>query len=275
MNEIELFRTDVPEQCTPEQARDLTDRIKFSLDGMWELVRAAYISRAWAALGYLTWDEYCTREFGTSHIRLPREERGEVIGSLRDSGLSLRAIAAATGLSRGTVGNELAGSGVQNWTPEVEVTREPAPPDPVERPRQETPPAVATPAAVRPVTKGLDGKTYQPSRPARAPAPSPPADLPPPLFTPPEAGPASDAAREALSAFVGSDPAIRLAAWRTSFMAAIGRMASITEFKPDDVAVKADQQLIDELQAAHRHLGNYIDRINAQRPSGLRLVQKG
>jgi transposase-like protein len=53
--------------------------------------------RSWSALGYESWDDYCTREFGTSRLRLPREERSEVVSSLRESGLSIRAIASATG----------------------------------------------------------------------------------------------------------------------------------------------------------------------------------
>jgi len=55
--------------------------------------------------------------FGTSRLRLPREERAEVVASLRESGLSIRAIAAATGLNKETVNNvtrELSG----NRTPE-------------------------------------------------------------------------------------------------------------------------------------------------------------
>lgn len=49
----------------------------------------------------------CTREFGTSRLRLPREERAEVVASLRESGLSQRAIASATGLSQDTVRRDL------------------------------------------------------------------------------------------------------------------------------------------------------------------------
>ena len=40
-------------------------------------------------------------------ITLPREERQEVVASLRDSGLSLRAIEAATGISKKTVISDL------------------------------------------------------------------------------------------------------------------------------------------------------------------------
>jgi hypothetical protein len=99
-------------------ARALTDRIKVGVEAIWDLITRAYSERAWDALGYTSWDDYCTREFGTSRLRLPREERQEVVASLRESGLSIRAIAAATGDSYGTVRNELA-SGDQNCSPEI------------------------------------------------------------------------------------------------------------------------------------------------------------
>lgn len=102
--------------ATAEEARDLTDRIKVAVDGTWLLIQQAYKSRAWSALGYKSWDDYCTREFGTSRLRLPREERQEVVASLREIGMSVRAIAAATGSSVGTVHSELT-AGVQNRTP--------------------------------------------------------------------------------------------------------------------------------------------------------------
>lgn len=92
---------------TATDARALTDQIKVAVEATWELVKRAYIERAWAALGYDGWDDYCTREFGTSRLRLPREERSEVVASLRESGLSTRAIAAATGLGATTVRREL------------------------------------------------------------------------------------------------------------------------------------------------------------------------
>ena len=105
-------------------------------------MKRAYIERAWAALGYDGWDDYCTREFGTSRLRLPREERSEVVASLRESGLSIRAIAAATGDHYSTVSRELSKGRV----------------------------ADATPADPGPIT-GTDGKTYAPT--TTKPAPSP------------------------------------------------------------------------------------------------------
>ena len=88
-------------------ARALNDRIKAGVEAIWELIKKAYVERAWAALGYESWDDYCTSEFGTSRLRLPREERAEVVASLRESGLSQRAIASATGLDRKTVRRDL------------------------------------------------------------------------------------------------------------------------------------------------------------------------
>ncbi len=102
---------------TKAQARRLTDFIKMKLIQTWESVVDAYRGRAWEALGYESWDDYCASEFPTSRLRLPREERAEVISSLRESGLSQRAISAATGLSKGTVQNVL--SGGQNCPPDI------------------------------------------------------------------------------------------------------------------------------------------------------------
>lgn len=101
-------------------ARALTDRIKVGVEAVWELIKRAYTERAWDALGYSSWDDYCTREFGTSRLRLPREERAEVVASLRESGLSQRAIASATGLSQDTVRRDLT-AGERNRSPVPEV----------------------------------------------------------------------------------------------------------------------------------------------------------
>jgi hypothetical protein len=95
-------------------ARELTDRIKNTVDTVWHLVADAYQRRAWIPLGYPTWDEYTSAEFGSGRIKIPREERAEVVSSLRDAGLSTRAIGAATGVGRMTVHRELAG--VSNGT---------------------------------------------------------------------------------------------------------------------------------------------------------------
>jgi len=125
---------------TAAEAEAVTAQIRAGLTMVWEKVADAYRRRAWVALSYDSWDEYCGGEFGASRVRIPQEERHEVMSSLRDEGLSQRAIAAATGTSARTVRRDLSGG------------------------------ANAPPPAVpgTDVTTGLDGKTYV--RPAPPPA---------------------------------------------------------------------------------------------------------
>jgi len=104
-------------QLGPVQARKLTDCIKGTVEMVWELIAKAYSERAWAALGYDSWDDYCETEFSGTRLRMPREERAEVVSSLRESGLSLRAIEAATGVSRPTIIKDLADAQVVKFLP--------------------------------------------------------------------------------------------------------------------------------------------------------------
>jgi hypothetical protein len=60
---------------------------------------AAYQRGAWARVGYRTWDEYCETELGGVHLWLPREERPQVVDSLREAGRFNRTIASVTGQS--------------------------------------------------------------------------------------------------------------------------------------------------------------------------------
>jgi hypothetical protein len=143
------------------EARRLTDAIKAGVEAIWELITQAYTYRAWEALGYSSWDDYCTNEFRTSRLRLPREERAEVVASLRESGLSIRAIASATGNSVGTVHGALT-SGVQNRTP--------GPDEPLDVDTDEL--AEELIASEPPKITGLDGKSYPVQPPQPKPKPS-------------------------------------------------------------------------------------------------------
>lgn len=98
---------DALELPTHEQARALTDRIKIAVEGTWQLIREAYVSRSWAVLGYDNWDTYVATEFSTARLALPREERAETVASLREAGMSIPAIASATRLGVGTVHRSL------------------------------------------------------------------------------------------------------------------------------------------------------------------------
>lgn len=129
---------------TADQARELTDQIRTGMESVFHLIRSAYRGRAWAALGYGSWDEYVTREFGNLHLRPPLEERQNVVLSLREAGMSTRAIVAATQLSKGTVQRELdaaptAPNGAVDTAPATEIV-------------------------------GVNGKTYQPTQQRRTPA---------------------------------------------------------------------------------------------------------
>lgn len=95
---------------TVHDARVLTAQIRESVAGVWDLIVEAYTSRAWTSLGYDSWDDYTRTEFDGVRIALPREDRREVVGSLRDAGLSTRAIASAIGVNDKTVRNDLAGA---------------------------------------------------------------------------------------------------------------------------------------------------------------------
>ena len=59
-------------ELNPVAARALTDQIKTGVEAVWQLVTQAYTERAWAALGYQSWDDYLTAEFGRSRLQLPR-----------------------------------------------------------------------------------------------------------------------------------------------------------------------------------------------------------
>lgn len=136
------------------EARALTDRIKTGVDVIWDLIIQAYTERAWDALGYLSWDDYCTREFGAGRLRLPREERAEVVSSLREQGLSIRAIASATGIDRNTVRSDL-----RSEVGEIHPSDDGAAADALAEE------LIAAPAPII----GTDGKAYRSTRPSSPP----------------------------------------------------------------------------------------------------------
>ena len=160
------------------EARALTDQIKTGVEACWQLITRAYTECAWTALGYSSWDDYCTREFGTSRLRLPREERQEVVSSLRESGLSIRAIASATGLADKTVQRDLKPRVVNDYTSiqadelaEELIAAEPPGGLTEDSPGQTDRVREALDHAKPATIIGIDGKRYQPapSRPPRKP----------------------------------------------------------------------------------------------------------
>lgn len=148
--------------CTAAEARALTDQLATSLRVSWELLIEAYQRRAWAALGYDSWDAYTDAELGETRLRLPREERREVVASMTEAGMSTRAIGSALGINKETVVKDRQVSGFR--TPADE-------PIDAEIVEDESPEAMER--AVKAAILGTDGKTYtapqQPGAPRRRP----------------------------------------------------------------------------------------------------------
>lgn len=76
----------------------------------------AYRDRDWSTLGYESWEQYVDGEFSETRVRLTADERREAVAELRFAGMSQRAIGAALGVSKDTVGRDLAG--VSSETPD-------------------------------------------------------------------------------------------------------------------------------------------------------------
>jgi predicted transcriptional regulator len=108
-------------QCSEATARALTDQLRQSLSLSWELLVEAYQRRAWAALGYSTWDAYTDAELGQVRLRLPREDRREVVASMTEAGMSVRAIGSALGVTKSQVARD---RGVPNGTPDEPIDAE-------------------------------------------------------------------------------------------------------------------------------------------------------
>lgn len=81
--------------------------------------------RDWKTLGYPSWEEYVTAEFGTLP-RLGREGRNLAIGNMADAGMTRKKVAAALGVGTTTVDRALRRS-APNGAP-------PTPPGPSARP---------------------------------------------------------------------------------------------------------------------------------------------
>lgn len=94
-------------QMGEAEARTLTDQIIDLATDLWELIALAYTERAWAALGYESWEDYVAQEFSHERLSVARGERPEVVAILRGAGLSVRAISAVTGDSVGTIHAEV------------------------------------------------------------------------------------------------------------------------------------------------------------------------
>jgi hypothetical protein len=174
-------------QCSRETAQQLTAQLQRSLETSWQLLREAFERRAWAVLGYPSWDSYCAGELSTGQYQLSRELRQEVVVELTsgEKPMSNRAIAKALGVSPQTVINDRAkvSNSGHLLEPELEVVDAEIVEDTTEREQEKV--------------TGADGKTYparqQQTKTRRRPLPDAPERRPtePPLAIPqpPKRGP--------------------------------------------------------------------------------------
>jgi transposase-like protein len=104
----------VPLALTTDEARRLTERIRLaartfaeSRDKVIALVGEAKAGDAHTALGYPSWTAYLTDVLGDEPLRLPRDDRKEMVALLAAEGMSTRAIAPIVGASQSTIRDDV------------------------------------------------------------------------------------------------------------------------------------------------------------------------
>jgi DNA-binding NarL/FixJ family response regulator len=184
-------------ELTADEARHLTEQIRVRLDFLLPLVKQAFEGRADRALGYESWQAYCTAELGD--VRVPLGDRPAMVAELRNAGMSTRAIGAALGISKDTAARDLASVSSETdeqpariasldgrERPATRPTPTPGPagaahrppadpgeaPEPVETPSTAPTGSGPTPAPV------VDDSTAAPAAPPREPDPTPPPGSP-------------------------------------------------------------------------------------------------
>ena len=114
MSLVDVDSGEVVEVLSADDARSLIGRMRGEINMLKRHVTDLYEGRAWLALGYESWDELCDAELDGFFV-LPRADRQAFHIELRTKGMSTRAIAAVTGVSDGTVRNDL--TGAQDYAP--------------------------------------------------------------------------------------------------------------------------------------------------------------
>jgi hypothetical protein len=90
------------------EAQQITKQIRCAVKDLDQLIITAYAERAWAALGYPSWADYCQTEFESDCVKLHGDARVKVAVRLKESGMSNRAIAVSLGIGKDTVARDLA-----------------------------------------------------------------------------------------------------------------------------------------------------------------------
>lgn len=140
-------------ELTADEARELTAEIRRDLDGLLPKIKRAFDGRADKALGYDSWQAYCSTEL--KDVRVPLGDRPAMVAELRQGGMSQRAIGAALGVSKRTVENDLSQLATSSQLPDRIVSL-----DGRERPAtQSKPETPATPTSdFTPLDRQLDAE---------------------------------------------------------------------------------------------------------------------
>lgn len=238
--------TEVP-LATAEEARERAEQIRAGLPGyvrIQQLIADSFARRDWKALDYGSWAEYLMAEFGPELLRLKRADRREAVKDLRDTGMSTRQIAKATGVGQSTVRDDLQLSG--NHSPE-RITGE----DKKSHPAKKAAKPAESPAdrlsrAGRPVVTDSrsvpDAAAGQDPRPAAA-------------LIDTAVGPITPAVAAAMDKHA-PDPNPH-AEWRLGYLKRVHSVHAVMRSKPEDVAEKADPLCLEELAALVLELTEY------------------
>lgn len=231
-----LVNTETGEVIAYADVRTSVDNAKASLEEAANEIVWQIENHVWTALGYADWNEMREAEYGGAAFLVPRADRSELVTRMRKAGLTQQDIASTAGVSVGTVNGDL------KFSSENEA------------------------AATEPIINSRGQ-----SRPAAYARPSSPvAESEPTAEEAVESTPRID-----LEEFIKADRNVQLTSWRRSFMTHIKRAIEITLFTPEDVAEKADVELIDELERLSKDLANYVARVKAKRPTRLTAIRGG
>lgn len=129
---------------TEPEAKRITADIRTNLAATYHLIQTAWTRRIWVAMGYESWDAYVAGEFADLSLTPPLEKRTSVVASMAEAGMSVRAIGAATQMSKSTTARTIKEAKDQGLV-------EPSVP-----------------------STGLDGKSYRPASPKKKEAGSQP-----------------------------------------------------------------------------------------------------
>ena len=117
MTELTVAMTEHEARRVTERIRAIAVTVKDQLEKLQTLLNEARDGEAWRVLGYASWTAYLTDVMGEQPLRLPRDERQQIVGYLAGEGMSSRAIAPIVGASHMTVERDRQ-AGVTNVTPE-------------------------------------------------------------------------------------------------------------------------------------------------------------